>query len=120
MKRILLADKNPDLCSALSLLLRTRLEAQIVGQVCQIGLLLNEAAASQPEIIIVDWELLAADAQGNLQELHRLSPLSKIIVTGSRPEFTFQAQQAGADAFVCKIYPPEALLSAIQGSEYHV
>lgn len=53
MNRILLADSNPTLRSALALLLETRLDAQVVGQVSSMESLLCEAAATQPDIIII-------------------------------------------------------------------
>ena len=112
MNRILLADANPTLRSALTLLLETRLDAQVVGQVNRMESLMCEAAATWPDIIVMDWELPGQPAQNRLAALRQQTPHSRIIVTSARPESAHQA--SGADGFLCKTDPPEILLHTIQ------
>ena len=116
MKRILLAENNSDLRSALALLLETRTQARIVAQACDLECLLREAAATQPDWIIADWDLLGNAPAQTIHRLREFAPLCKIILTSARPELAEQVYKAGADAFVCTIYPPEPLLEAIPGS----
>lgn len=112
MYRILLADDNITLRSALALLLETRLHAQIVAQVTTMNGLLSEAGSTQPDIVIMDWELSGELAQNSIAALRKLSPLSRIIVTSARPEVSAAANQA--DGFLCKTDPPEAVIELIQ------
>lgn len=112
MSRILLADGNPVLRSALALLLETRLHAQIVGQVNSMDSLLIEAAATLPDIVILDWELPGEPGCERIESLRRASPRSRIIVTSARHEVS--SQIAAADGFICKFDPPETILEMIR------
>ncbi len=114
MKRILLADDNHTPRSALALLLEARLGARIVGQVSSMESLLCEAAATLPDIIILDWELPGAPRPGRIAALRQTSPRSRIIVSSARPESA--SQVADADAFFYKTDPPEVILRVIQGN----
>lgn len=113
MNRILLADSNPTLRSALALLLETRLDVQIIGQVSSMESLLSEAAATRPDIIIMAWELPGEPGLGRLEALRQKAPHAFIMVSSARPENARLAE--GADAFLCKTDPPETILQAIQG-----
>ena len=113
MIRIILADPNPTVRSALALLLETRLEAQIVGQVSSMESLLCEAAATQPHLIIMDWELPGAPAEQRIDLLRKRVPRAAIIAVSVQPESAAAAAQA--DAFVCKTHLPEQMLQAVRG-----
>lgn len=112
MTRILLADSNPILRSALALLLETRLDAQIVGQVSSMESLLCEAFATRPDIIIMDWGLPGEPASERIQALHQKAPRACILAASVRPETASLVE--GADAFICKTDAPETILPVIQ------
>jgi DNA-binding NarL/FixJ family response regulator len=112
MSRILLADSNPILRSALALLLETRLKAQVVAQVNSTESLLEEAAATCPDIVILDCELLGETCAQCITQLRRILPEARIIATSVHFEYGSQAE--GADAFVCKFDPPEKILEVVQ------
>ncbi len=114
MIRILLADNNLNLRSALALLLETRLGAQIVGQVNSMESLLWEASATRPDVVIMDWELPGQPAQERISTLRGKAPTARIIVTSARPEI--ESQVVGADAFLCKVDPPETILHILKGN----
>jgi two-component system response regulator DesR len=112
MTRILLADSNPTLRSALALLLETRLKANIIGQVSSMESLLCEAAATNPDLIVMDWELPGAPGDERIAALRRKATRARIIAASVRPE---NAAPAGeADAFVCKTDPPEVILQTVR------
>ncbi len=113
MSRILLADGNPMLRSALALLLETRLHAQVVGQVNSMESLLIEAAATQPDIVILDWELPGETGFERIEALRLAAPRARILITSARHEAG--SQIAGADGFICKFDPPEKMLEVIRG-----
>ncbi len=125
MNRILLADSNPILRSALALLLETRLNAQIVGQVSSMEGLLCEAAATQPDLIIIGLTLPGEPAQERVAALRQQAPRANLLISSARPESASLTEST--TAFLCQIDPPEAILRTIQAlissnrqeGEYH-
>lgn len=108
MTRILLADDNQDLRSALALLLETRLGATIVGEASTMECLLEQAVATRPDIVLLDWELPGKPEADRIHLIRSVSPGARVIVISARPEAA--AQAAGADAFVNKTDPPEHIM----------
>ena len=114
MKRFLLADDNPDLRSALRLMLETRLNAPLVFEVEDHSRMFDQSIAHRPDCLILDWELPGFNDHSCLADLHELLPGLKIIVISARPEAAQAAEAAGADAFICKTDPPSEILNAIR------
>jgi len=112
MNHILLADPNPTLRSALALLLETRLDAQIVGQVSSMESLLCEAAATQPDIIIVGLGLTGEPIQERIAALRQKAPRTSILLSSARPESASLTK--GTAAFLCQTDPPETIIQTIQ------
>ena len=112
--RILIADDNPAIRSALALLLETRLNVIIVGVTDQMELLLTDVARLQPDIVILDWELPGLPEKSRIAALRMLQPTLKVVVTSSRPEVSQQALTPQADSYVSKTQPPEQVVQAIQ------
>ncbi len=84
--RILLADDNSALRSALALLLETRLNANIVGESYSMENLLANLPVSRPDIVILDWELPGTPKDNRIDFLHKIYPDLKVVVIGSQPE----------------------------------
>jgi DNA-binding NarL/FixJ family response regulator len=114
MKRFLLADDNPDLRSALRLMLETRLNMPLVFEAHDHASMIDQSMAHQPDCLILDWELPGLEDRISLSGLRDLLPELKIIVTSARPEAAEAALAAHADAFICKTDPPSEILNAIQ------
>ncbi len=114
MKRFLLADDNPDLRSALRLMLETRLNAPLVFEAHDHASMIEQCLAHQPECLILDWELRGFNDRNCLTDLHDLLPELKIIVISARPESAQEAVAAHADAFVSKTDPPSEIMNAIR------
>jgi DNA-binding NarL/FixJ family response regulator len=115
--RILLADDNPALRSALRLLLKTRLKAEVVGEAPNMEDLLSCLPRLQPDIVILDWELPGLPSAGRVAALRQAYTPLKVLVTSSRPEVAQLAKEAYADAFVSKSEPPEQLVQILQELE---
>jgi two-component system response regulator DesR len=109
--RILLADKNQDSRSALALLLETRLGATIVGEASTMESLLERAAATHPDILLLDWELPGKPEADRIVVVRSVAPGVQVVVISARPESA--ALAVGADAFVNKIDPPEYILAVL-------
>jgi two-component system response regulator DesR len=114
MNRVLLADDNAHLRSALALLLETRLGMQVIGEASSMGELLGEVAARRPQAVVLDWELPGEPASGRVAALRLAEPGVIVIVTSARPESAAQACEDQADAFINKTDPPEVILATFR------
>ncbi len=114
MMRILLADDQPAVCSALELLLRQEWPGSTVSEAKDAAALLAAVQRANPDLVLLDWELpgLAAPM---LPALRRARPGLLVLALSGRPEARAAALAAGADAFVSKGDPPECLLDALRG-----
>jgi DNA-binding NarL/FixJ family response regulator len=113
--RILLADDNPALHSALALQLETRLNARVVGEAYNMDDLLTNLNLLHPNLVILDWDLPGLPKTGQLTALRKLDPELKIVIIASQPEVAQLASNAHADAYVCRCDPPEQMVQVLQG-----
>lgn len=112
--RILLADDNPALRSALALLLETRLHARIVGEVYRMEDLLASVSRLLPDILILDWELPGLPQTDRLAALRQACPSLKIVITSSRPEASEKVLASHADAYISKSEPPDEMVRVLR------
>ena len=110
--RILLADDNRNSRSALVLLLETRLGASIVGEAVTMEALLERAAATHPDVVLLDWELPGKPETDRIVVIRSVTPGARVVVLSARPESASQAREA--DAFVNKTDPPERILATLK------
>lgn len=102
MKRVYLADSQPDERLAFRLLLQD-LNLLVVGEADDWQTLLAEAPATNPDLLMVDWGLVAAGSGGELVTLRKACPAAVVIVLVSHLNAREQAAlSAGADAFISK------------------
>ena len=111
--RILLAEDEARVRSAISLLLCQEPDIIIVGEAENLKTALALAARQHPHVVLLDWELPGLCARTVVQALRAVQPSIAIIALSGRPESRPAALQAGADAFISKYDPPELLRSAI-------
>lgn len=107
--RVFLADGRLRTRAALRLLLEQQPEFRVVGEAAEIGNLLAQTAAVCPHLLLLDWELRGFRAD-LLPVLRKQQPHLKVVAMSTRPEIRLLALDAGVDAFVCKVDPPEHLL----------
>jgi len=111
--RILLADAQPNVRYALHVLLANRPELNLAGDATDAHELISRLTADDPDMLILDWMLPGLAEAGSIAALRDIRPDLIIIALSGRPELGHTAINAGADAFVSKIDPPERLLTAI-------
>jgi DNA-binding NarL/FixJ family response regulator len=114
MTQILLADDNPDLRSALRLLLETRLDTKLITEARDMEHVLAQAEDTRPDCIVLDWELPGRPISERIRVLRALVPEMKIIVTSARPESREEALREGADGFAGKAESPLVILEAMR------
>jgi len=102
MKRVYLADAQPDERLAFRLILQD-LKMQVVGEAADWPTALAQAPATSPDMLMVDWDLVAAGSGADLAELRMACPTAVVIVLISHLSAREQAAlSAGADAFISK------------------
>lgn len=114
MERILLADDNPDLRSALRLLLETRLHIELIVEARDMEHVLAQVEDSRPDCIILDWELPGRPTRSRVSVLRSLVPGLKVIAFSARPESKQSALKEGVEAFVSKSESPLVVLDRLQ------
>lgn len=116
--RVLLADDQPALRSAVRFLLEQEPDLLIVGEVADVAGLMERVSALQPDLLLLDWELPGLNtvrrARHVINSLYAECPGLQIVVLSGRPEAGLHALASGADAFVSKADPPERLLAALR------
>ncbi len=111
--RVLLADNQSQVRSALQILFKQEPDIWVVGEASEAHTLLAQLTTIKPDVLLLDWSLAHLAALGPLTTLRQSCPHLKIIAMSSRPEACREALQAGVDAFISKSDPPEHLLQTL-------
>jgi two-component system nitrate/nitrite response regulator NarL len=117
---ILIADRRPIGRFALCALIGRQPGLKIVGEAKDAPSLQDQVRIKQPDIVLLDWRLVATATAALLAALKESSPHTFVIALSGRPEAKSAALLAGADGFVSKTDPPDRLLSAIRLAEKSV
>ena len=111
--RVLLADDQKKVRSALRLLLEQQPDLEILGEAVDTTGLLDWVKAAHPDLVLLDWELPGLPAVALLPLLHFHQPGLRVVALSGRPEARLVALETGVDAFVSKGDPPEVLMAAL-------
>jgi DNA-binding NarL/FixJ family response regulator len=116
MIRVLLAAPQPDVRTALRLLLLD-LSMEVVGEAADWPTILALAPESQPDMLLVDWELITVDSGNTLTQLRAACPSAVVIVLISQLDARQQAAlSAGADAFISKGEMPDRVADRLRAA----
>ena len=110
---ILLADDNPEVCSALRLLLEQDPLPFSVTEISDTQGLFANLREGCPVAILLDWELPGFQGKDALDIIHSYCPGMKVIAMSSRYEARHEALKAGANAFISKAEPAEQILATL-------
>lgn len=114
MTNVLIADTQSDVRLALRLLLLD-IHMQVVGETADWPTTLTTAADTQPDMVIIDWELLPEN--GVFRELRATCSDPVVIVLISSLSSRQQAAlSTGADNFVSKHDPPDRLAERLKAA----
>ncbi len=114
MKRVYLADAHPDERSALRLAL-VDLNLKITGEADNWQTTLSLAPLTRPDLILVDWGLVANGSGASLLDLRNACPAAVVIVLISHLDARDQAAiSAGADAFISKGETSEQVVQGLR------
>jgi DNA-binding NarL/FixJ family response regulator len=116
MTRVFIADALTETRSALRLLLLD-LKMQVVGEANNWPTALARVPATNPDLLVVDWELPAgANVGADLSKLHTECPRLRIVVLSSQLEARQAALRAGADAFISKGDAPDRVMERLRAA----
>ncbi len=117
--RVLLADDQAKVRSAMRLLLEQTPDIMVLGEAVDATGLLDWVAVVCPDVVLLDWELPGDNVEDVVSALRENCAQVSIIALSGRPGARRQALEAGADAFVSKGDPPERLLEAVRDCANH-
>lgn len=115
--RVLIADDNPEIRSALGLVLCelwpdcVTVEARDAGEVAAY---LEALHAGRLDLVLLDWELPGIDAPRFIRHVGSRFPGCLVIAMSSRPEVRNQSLAAGAAHFVGTNDPPQQLVELLR------
>ena len=122
--RVVLADDQAWLRSAVRLLLEQLSDVETVGEAADEQHLRRLSTDRELDLVLLDWELpgltQTVQQRALLRDLRQQHPNLQIIVMSGRPESSRTALAAGANAFVSKVDPPEQLLAALQKAQQSI
>jgi len=102
MKRAFLADAQPDERTALRLVLQD-LNLQVVGEAADWPTTLALAPETSPDLVVVDWIMVADESGATLPKLREACPAAVVIVLISHLDSCQQAAiSAEVDTFISK------------------
>lgn len=110
---ILLADDQPEVRRALTILLERQSGLTVVAEAVDADDLLAQIETSCPDMVLLDWELPGLAGPKSLSALRAACPNLLVIALSGRPRARQASLAAGANAFVSKSDPPDRLLAAI-------
>jgi DNA-binding NarL/FixJ family response regulator len=112
--RVLVADDDARVCSALELVLEQVPGFVVLGALRSAGGLARHVRQTRPDVLLLDWEQPGLDGRALLEELRAYCPGLLVVALGSGPQVRAGAVAAGADYFVAKCDPPAALLACLR------
>ena len=111
---VLIADDQPDVRSALRLLLEQQSAIKVTGEASDAVGLLIWLAGNTADVLLLDWQLPGKNGADLIPQLHSIYPKMLIIALDSLPDTKREAIAAGACDFVSKNEPPERLLEVVE------
>jgi len=86
---------------------------QVVGLAIQTKGLVDQIAATEPDVLMLDWQLTGEPMGEMIANIRALDFQLKIIVVSIRPEDKSAAMATGANYFATKNSPPDELLAIL-------
>ena len=112
--RVLLADDQVAVRSALRLLLEEEPGITVVGETDRVGSLPPILDEICPDVLLLDWELPGMAAKATVAALRRRRPGLLVVALSGRFEARAASLSAGVDAFVSKTEPADILLATLR------
>ena len=112
--RIFIAEPDRDLRLGLQMFLDPEPGMHVIGIAIRAEGLVKQVEAVQPDIVLLDWQLVTAMPESTIRDLKSVEARPQVIVLHVRSETYVDAKAAGADHFFCKDSPPDQLLAYLR------
>ncbi len=112
--RIFIADADRDVRVGLQMLLDREPGMHVVGIAVLSQGLVGQVGAAQPDVLLLDWQLVNSAPTEYIKNLHSIETQPQIFVLHVDPETRGEAETAGADGFISKDCPPDQLLAILR------
>jgi two-component system, NarL family, invasion response regulator UvrY len=115
---IVIADAQPLCRDGLKLLLQPKKEIKIVAEAACRKQLFQALQQHQPDIVIIDYNLPEYFTHEDIEDIHQLSPHSRIVILSSDHDklTIFQVLEAGVNGFLTKECSKEQVIRAIDAA----
>lgn len=112
--RIMIADARAAVREALRLLIDREIAYCIIEQAAEAETLLVQIGQACPWLLLLDWHLPGMRATVLLRVVRNVCTGIRIIIMSERLEDKPKALNAGANGFVLKSDPPDALIALLR------
>lgn len=116
--RVLIADDHSVLREGLRMMLDTQPDIEVVGEAADGREAITQAAALQPQVMLLDLIMPEMGGLEALGAIHRVAPQTQVVVlTSAEEEETMvAAMRAGAQGYLLKTEPAGAVVNAIRAA----
>jgi len=111
--RVFIAEPDRDVRIGLEMYLDREPGMRVVGIAIRSNGLVGQVGAAQPDVLLLDWQLVSSAPAEYIKNLHSIETHPHIVVLHVQPETRGEAETAGADGFVSKDSPPDQLLTIL-------
>ncbi len=114
--RILMVDDHALFRESLGRLLQTAFDMSVVGQCATVAEAFSELAQSEPDVILLDYDLGEESGLSLLAELKRRQSSARVLMVtaGMHDEVILRVMEMGASGIFLKHGSPDRLIQAIQ------
>src|SRR5215510_8219984 len=118
MIRILLADDQALFREALSMLISSQPDLEVVGEAANGAEAIQLTASLHPQVVLMDLQMPVMDGVAATRQLHSEQPGCRVIAltTFDGDEYVFDCLRAGAVGYLLKDAPSENLFAAIRAA----
>jgi DNA-binding NarL/FixJ family response regulator len=118
MIRVLICDDQHLVCEGLRAILSSSGQIEVVGFAHNGAQALELAAATRPDVVLMDLKMPVLDGVQATREMRTRFPKVRVLVltTYDADEWVFDAIRAGAAGYLLKDSPREALVAAVVGT----
>jgi DNA-binding NarL/FixJ family response regulator len=111
--RVLVADQVDPVRVGLKVLLSQAEGLKVTGEATTVTGAFELITVQRPDLILLEWGLPGTEGRPTVKMLRAARPEMTVIALSANPDARREALDAGADAFVSKLDPPDRLLATM-------
>lgn len=114
MIRVLVVDDNDSILRALSVILESQTDIEVVGLARDGLMTLERAETLMPDVVIMDVEMPIMNGVEATRHIKRLFPSMGVLLLSGAEKYREASVDAGADDYLTKPFDNEALFSKVR------